>query len=415
MFRKEAIERLSAPSQLDQLVKVVSLPYWVWIVGLAVIIVSAGVWSVMGTVSTRVSGTVLLQVRTGRVFPIAASQPGLVSTIEVKAGDPVRKGQIIARVQSSELRDQLRSAKATLTALQSRLEDLRGAHKRERSAALKVRKQQFDALNTKLATAEKQRKRIQGHLEALAKLAKRGETLRRSVDQMQDSLYKAEQDHGDAKASKANVQATFLSGEADRAQEVRNAKFEILKQQLTIKRLEADLKEAETLRAPVDGAVTEVLVARNTRITPTTVVMRVSERTGKLTALGFFKNKDGKRLEPGMRVNLSPSDVEAEEYGTIMGTVVRVAPRPQSQQALEALLQNPSVAQQFTASGAPILVVIRLQADPSAPSGYKWSSGKGPPFEITDGTMGSARVIVQDQAPISLLVPFLKKLIGDTN
>jgi HlyD family secretion protein len=414
MFRKEAIEKLSAPSQLDQLVKVVSLPYWVWVLGLAVIIGSAGAWSVLGSVSTRVSGTALLHIRTGRVFPVAAAQQGLVDKLEVSAGDAVRKGQVIARVRSLELRDQLQAAKATLTALQSRLKDIQEAHKRERAAALKVRKQQYDALNTKIANAEKQRKRIEGHLEELNKLSRRGETLRSSVDQMQDSLYKAIQDRGDAQASKANVEATFLSGESERAQERRNAKFEILKQQLTIGRLETDLKEAETLLAPVDGSITEVLVAEGARITPTTVIMRVSERTDKLTALGFFRNKDGKRLEPGMQVNVSPSDVEAEEYGTIVGKLVRVAPRPQSQQALEALLQNSSVAQHLTASGAPILVVIQLAADASAPSGYKWSSGKGPPFKITDGTMGSARVIVEEQAPISLLVPFLKKLIGDT-
>lgn len=414
MFRKDAIEKLSAPSQLDQLVKVVSLPHWVWVFGLAVIVVSAGVWSVMGTVATRVSGTALVQVRTGRVFPIAAAQQGLVSTLEVAAGDKVRKGQVIARLRSAELRDQLQSAQATLTALKSHLVALRDAHERERAAAQAVRNQQLDAFNTKLATAEKERKRIQGHLADLANLAKRGETLRSLLDQKEDSLYKAEQDYVDAKASKANVQATFLAGEAQRAQELRSAKLDILKQQLTIERLRTDLKQAETLLAPVDGVVTEVLVAEGTRITPTTVVMRISERTDNLTALGFFRNKDGKRLQAGMRLNLSPSDVDAEEYGTILGEVVRIAPRPQSQQALEALLQNSSVAQQVTASGAPILVYIKLSADASAPSGYKWSSGKGPPFKITDGTMGSVRVVVEEQAPISLLVPFLKKLIGDT-
>jgi HlyD family secretion protein len=43
------------------------------------------------------------------------------------------------------------------------------------------------------------------------------------------------------------------------------------------------------------------------------------------------------------------------------------------------------------------------------PSGFKWSSENGPPFKVRTGTLGIAEIVVFRQAPITLVIPFLRK------
>jgi len=56
-------------------------------------------------------------------------------------------------------------------------------------------------------------------------------------------------------------------------------------------------------------------------------------------------------------------------------------------------------------SGAPFEVEIGLETDPASPSGYLWSSGRGPDISIDVGTMASADVVVGKRRVISLALP----------
>ena len=59
-----------------------------------------------------------------------------------------------------------------------------------------------------------------------------------------------------------------------------------------------------------------------------------------------------------------------------------------------------------------IQVVAKLaQAD--TPTKFQWTSSKGPDgVEITPGTTASVRVTLEQRAPITLVMPFLRQLFG---
>ena len=57
-------------------------------------------------------------------------------------------------------------------------------------------------------------------------------------------------------------------------------------------------------------------------------------------------------------------------------------------------------------------VRARLAADPKAASGYRWSGGPGPPVKLSSGTTVHASVTIERRAPISLLLPLLKRQAG---
>ena len=57
MYRKTSLERISSPEQLDKMIVITSPSYWLAILGGAVIIVAALVWSVLGSIPINMETT----------------------------------------------------------------------------------------------------------------------------------------------------------------------------------------------------------------------------------------------------------------------------------------------------------------------------------------------------------------------
>ena len=55
LFRKAALERLSSPEQLDQLMQITNSKGWVALIALAAILVAALLWAIFGRIPTSVS------------------------------------------------------------------------------------------------------------------------------------------------------------------------------------------------------------------------------------------------------------------------------------------------------------------------------------------------------------------------
>lgn len=97
IFRKVALERLSSPEQLDQLLQVTSPKAWLALVALLVLLTTVIVWSMLGSVPIKVSAPVIL-LKTGGVKNVVATYAGQIETIYVGAGDMVGEGQVIADI-----------------------------------------------------------------------------------------------------------------------------------------------------------------------------------------------------------------------------------------------------------------------------------------------------------------------------
>lgn len=106
IFRKDAIDRLSSPEQLDKLIKVTSPRYWVVLAAAGILIIFSIIWGITGDVVVRenVSGAL---VSSGGIYQITSQVDGKLTDIRVKPGDFVKKGDIVARVDQSELVDRI--------------------------------------------------------------------------------------------------------------------------------------------------------------------------------------------------------------------------------------------------------------------------------------------------------------------
>ncbi len=95
-------------------------------------------------------------------------------------------------------------------------------------------------------------------------------------------------------------------------------------------------------------------------------------------AVLFVPASAGKRVQPGMRVRISPSTVKREEYGSMLGKVAWAAEFPSTQRGMIRLLGNEALVQKLMEEGPPIQVNVALERDPRTPTGYRWSSSTGP-------------------------------------
>src|SRR6185436_13831122 len=117
IFRTKALERASSPDSLDQVIEIVSPKDWLPLVVFGVLIVLAIVWGVAGRVPTTVSGRGIL-IHPSRVVDLQALGAGRLEAVKIRAGDVIRTGDVIARLDQYDLKKRLNEDKALLNDLQ---------------------------------------------------------------------------------------------------------------------------------------------------------------------------------------------------------------------------------------------------------------------------------------------------------
>jgi len=95
IYRKEALERMGSPEQLDQLMAVTSPRGWMALGGIGLLLFIVILWSVLGEVTTTVEGHGVL-IRLGGVELVPAPSAGAVAYVAVHIGDTVRQGDALA-------------------------------------------------------------------------------------------------------------------------------------------------------------------------------------------------------------------------------------------------------------------------------------------------------------------------------
>lgn len=184
-------------------------------------------------------------------------------------------------------------------------------------------------------------------------------------------------------------------------------------QQLT--ELKNKLAETSVIISQKSGRVTEVNVAIGDRVELGTSVASIVDE-GKdestLKAVFYVPVASGKKLKAGMKTKISPSIVQEEEYGCILGRVVSVSEYPVSVKTAEQKLGNSKIAESYAGNNVCLEVMAELEVNKKTDSGYHWTTEDGPPLKLENGTVCRAFVIVDTQRPIEKVFPRMKSLFG---
>ena len=186
--------------------------------------------------------------------------------------------------------------------------------------------------------------------------------------------------------------------------------------QQSIAQLEKQVEFNKQIKSPYSGCILELTANNSSVLAPGDPLgsIKIDDVSDSITSVAYFPVGDGKKIQSGMKMYLTPDTVRRERFGGIVGTVTQVSPFPITKQGASNLVGNAEVVEEIVSQvGSVIAVQAKLQLDPSTPSGYKWSSSTGPKnLKISSGTTTVARVTIEKQAPIALVLPILREWSG---
>ncbi|SMC90141.1 NHLP bacteriocin system secretion protein [Sporomusa malonica] len=102
LFRKAALDKISSPDQLDQLITVTSPRGWIALATLGVLLLAAILWGIFGSIVVKVNSTGML-LTPGGIANIVHTADGQVTEVYVAPGSIVRAGQVIATVSQPSI------------------------------------------------------------------------------------------------------------------------------------------------------------------------------------------------------------------------------------------------------------------------------------------------------------------------
>ncbi|KJS23092.1 MAG: hypothetical protein VR72_02660 [Clostridiaceae bacterium BRH_c20a] len=443
IFREVSLERLSSPEQLDQMMSVTSPRAWFALIGISAILLTAILWGIFGSIPYKTNGEGIL-IKSEGVYNITHTKGGKIIDISIEAGDTVRKGDIIARIEQSELVEQIVDLEKQLKQIKNFNIDMFDGYTekpspalsqlyelarsiREAKSAVEINRAEYNGVRLQLEQAKLNVTTQEQDVGRLAVLLEHGAIARVEFEAASANL---EQSKLQAKALEASI-AELNTGESAA---LHSAKLE--QAQLTVKLLEEQLSEAKQINeiqleeqilklkrelefgsnivATEDGRVLEVKMRKGGLIQPGMELIGV-EREGKtirdIEVELYVPAEDGKQISPGMEAQISPTIVKKEEYGFMLGRVISVSEFPATSQGMMTTLGSQELVSRLSKGSAPIEVRIELITDSNTISGYKWSSPNGPPITIDSGTLCDGTITVSSQPPIRMVIPKVRKFV----
>lgn len=278
LFRKDSLDRLSSPEQLDQLMTITNPRGWIGLGGIFCLLIVLAAWCFFGLVTTEVAAEGVL-LRGEGIRQLNAFHQGIVIETSVEPGDKVKKGEVVAYINSAET-----------------IEDL---------------------WNDK------------GH------------------------------------------------------------RFPVI--------------------APSDGEVIHMKVEEGDFVSAGQAMLDF-EKSGKekknSSVMAFLPVKESRRVRPGMETEVYLEGVSSEEYGFIKGKISSVSRYPVDHKELSGFLGDEKMAEDFEEKHSLMKVEIELDRNEKDSSGYEWSSGTSPDYQINSREKCVAVIITSHQRPIDLFLPW---------
>lgn len=149
IFREEALSHLESPEQLDRVMQLTRRQAWIPLVSLGFLVFVAATWSVVGRIPLTVTGSGVL-IRPRNVVQFQSLSGGQLLSLNIKPGDVVRQGQVLAIIDQSNIRQQLEQEKAKLMQLQEQNQNTDRLQKQQIALSQKTLEQQQKDLSLSL-------------------------------------------------------------------------------------------------------------------------------------------------------------------------------------------------------------------------------------------------------------------------
>ena len=414
MFRTVALDRLASPEQLDQLMQVTTPKGWIALGTIGALLATALTWSIVGAVPERIDGQGIL-VRSGGVFEVTSPTNGRVTDLAVRVGDMIEEGQVVARLSQPDLADQITQARARVTELESRQRQLATFAARDTALALSFAAQHRANLGESIRAAEAHLASLLERIANEERLVAQGLITRQAL---LGTVQRSEEARERIRTARGELTQLTMKSLQERNQtrsQLETGEAGIQEARRALARLENEMRMSSEVVSPFTGRILELMTdpgGMASRGEPIMTIDLTGRAVKNLEAVVFIPSVHGKKIRPGMEIQIAPSTVKKEEYGYLLGKVTYISDYPASPGGMQRVLKNAQLVTTLSGRDAPYEVHADLTPDPRNASSYRWSSSGGPAVRIQSGTLVSAGIVVERRRPILMLLPQLRKLAG---
>ncbi len=411
LFRKVSLERLSSPEELDQVLRITTPKGWIALLTLGGLIIMGMIWGIFGSIPTKVSGMGLFVNGEG-VKDISAPTWGQITTVYVAPGEFITRGQMVARVAQPELITEISQIRSRLMELEREKSQIHAYIESEMSLQEENNIREKKRISNEILNLRDQIRSLEERKENQKILLEKGLITRQQYLTTQVEIKSLEQRIVQLSNQKMQIPLGLLQLQEEHEQRIRNKEMQISDAERNLAGLEERLEEASKIYSPHSGRIFEVSVAEGTLVNSGTRIASL-ELAGAavedLVAVLYLPAEEGKKVKPGMNAHLSPTTVRVEEDGAMQGLVTSAGDFPATQEGMMRIVRNELLVRKLSQGGSPIEIFVSPIPSPDTVSGYKWTSSGGPDQPIHSGTITQGSIIIDKQAPISLVIPWLKK------
>lgn len=404
--RKDQRPNLNDENSLLSEKAVVTRRSWMILSFAGMICLAAVLWAFFGSIPLTIEGLGIFLGDEG-LASIQAKAEGNIDSLQVKAGQKVRKGELLLKITNPQLELKYAAAEKSVEAAEKALEELKQAVEKEKLATTKSLQSKVSGIEFSIAQLKEQvafgTEELSQHRVLFEKGLISGEVYRNEEQQLIQKQI-ALQD----KFSSWNDYTAELKKEY-RSEEVRTKEQQLLNVKAQRDLLRVSLNET-SVYSPYDGEVLEVLVETGDRVVSGKSLVWMEKRTlGTETNLKFYAYLPvsmGKRITMETPIQINVPQINKNEYGSIIGKVGSMSQYAVSKDNIYKRIQNQTIANTLIGpESADIEITIDLLKDPNNPTKLLWTSGKQPDIDVSVGTIGEVIATVEQVRPIYYLIP----------
>lgn len=147
-------------------------------------------------------------------------------------------------------------------------------------------------------------------------------------------------------------------------------------------------------------------------LTGTEVARITPQNVGAQVIVCYVPLAYAPKYQEGMEVLVYPTAVDSQKYGHMKAEIIAVEKYATNTGSFAYVLGSDNmVAEQFAANGPVVAVVCKLETDANTQSGYYWSSDASKNLTISSGTVVTAKVVVEECAPITKLIGEIQDIV----
>jgi HlyD family secretion protein len=394
-------------------VQLIALHSWLIVFSCAFGLLVLLLWSLFGTVYTRVYGDGILIPGSSNIYPVAPKYSGIVKEILVARGELVQAGAVVAKLDTTYIDKKIINQKRYIAQLEAEQEEIFKRVGSQKKALDVYHQELVKALMQKKEFGHEYREYLSKFLSGVKGMREKGYVSLPKFEQYKDQYYDTVNTILQTMMSLAKSRFSLEQQQYSMFEKVTNIRLNLIQRYNELSVLEEQREETRHIRAETSGRVISIMGTIGKYIAKGSPLVNLVPKSEEETVFVLFEPLEGKRIREGMEAYAAPTYIDKYRYGSILGKVKEINMYPANQSAVLSVILEQSWLKQLGFNGnAMLMAKVQLDHDKMTYSGFKWTSSEGPPHHITPGSFLRVMVNVKEQAPITLVIPLLRRWLG---